>query len=39
MLAAMSAQSTFSHQFSVKTWLMGILKHKLSDDFRAEGWK
>lgn len=37
LLAAMSAQSTFSHQSSVRTWLTGILKHKLSDYFRTQG--
>ncbi|WP_430232104.1 sigma factor [Nitrosomonas communis] len=37
LLAAMSAQSTFLYQSSVRTWLTGILKHKLSDYFRAQG--
>lgn len=37
LLAAMSAQNTFSNQSSVRTWLTGILKHKLIDYFRKQG--
>ncbi|MDT8363410.1 MAG: sigma-70 family RNA polymerase sigma factor [Nitrosomonas sp.] len=37
LLAAISAQNTFSHQSSVRTWLIGILKHKLMDYFRRQG--
>lgn len=37
LLAAMSAQKSFSHQSSVRTWLTGILKHKLIDYFRKQG--
>lgn len=35
LLAAMSAWSRFSGQSSVRTWLTGILKHKMLDLFRA----
>tara|TARA_R110002073_G_scaffold321961_4_gene498321 strand:- start:1305 stop:1874 length:570 start_codon:yes stop_codon:yes gene_type:complete len=34
LLAAMTAKNTFANQSSVRTWLTGILKHKLIDNFR-----
>lgn len=37
LLAAISAQNTFSNQSSIRTWLTGILKHKLIDYFRKIG--
>lgn len=35
LLAALSAWKRFSGQSSVRTWLTGILKHKILDLFRA----
>lgn len=35
LLAALSAWARFSGQSSVRTWLTGILKHKILDVFRA----
>lgn len=35
LLAALGARQRFSGQSSEQTWLIGILKHKLSDHFRA----
>ena len=35
LLAALSAWARFSGQSSVRTWLTGILKHKILDLFRA----
>ncbi len=37
LLAAITAQDTFSNNSTVRTWLIGILKHKLIDRFRREG--
>jgi len=37
LLAAISAKNTFSHQSATRTWLIGILKHKLIDHFRRQG--
>ncbi len=37
LLAAMMAEKTFSHQSSARTWLTGILKHKIIDHFRGQG--
>lgn len=36
-LAALSARQRFSGQSSEKTWLIGILKHKVIDHFRKHG--
>jgi RNA polymerase sigma-70 factor, ECF subfamily len=36
LLAALSAWARFSGQSSVRTWLTGILKHKILDTFRAQ---
>lgn len=36
LLAAISAKNTFSNQSTVRTWLIGILKHKLIDYFRRQ---
>lgn len=36
LLAGLSAWSSFSGKSSVKTWLTGILKHKILDCFRAQ---
>jgi RNA polymerase sigma-70 factor, ECF subfamily len=35
MLAALSGRQSFSGQSTVRTWLTGILKHKIMDQFRA----
>ena len=35
-LAALQAQGRFSGGSSVRTWLIGILKHKILDQFRRE---
>lgn len=35
LLAALEAKSQFRGQASVRTWLVGILKHKILDHFRA----
>lgn len=37
LLAAITAKDTFSNQSTIRTWLIGILKHKLIDRFRREG--
>ncbi|MEK7301692.1 MAG: sigma-70 family RNA polymerase sigma factor, partial [Pseudomonadota bacterium] len=37
LLAAVTARNTFSNQSTVRTWLTGILKHKLIDHFRRQG--
>ena len=34
LLAALQAEKTFAQKSSVKTWLIGILKHKILDHFR-----
>ena len=34
-LAALKAQNSFSGRSTEKTWLLGILKHKIIDHFRA----
>lgn len=36
LLAAISAKNDFSHQSTIRTWLIGILKHKLVDHFRRQ---
>jgi len=36
LLAALSAWSRFAGQSSVRTWLTGILKHKILDTFRSQ---
>jgi len=36
LLAAITAKDTFSNQSTIRTWLIGILKHKLVDRFRRE---
>jgi RNA polymerase sigma-70 factor (ECF subfamily) len=36
LLAALQARQRFSGQASVRTWLIGILKHKVIDQFRRE---
>lgn len=36
LLAAIAAKNTFSHQSTVRTWLTGILKHKIIDYFRRQ---
>lgn len=35
LLAALQAQSTFAGKSSEKSWLFGILKHKIMDHFRS----
>lgn len=37
LLAAFTAINSFSSQSSIRTWLTGILKHKISDHFRRQG--
>ena len=37
LLAAITAKNTFSNQSTIRTWLIGILKHKLVDHFRRQG--
>ncbi|MCB0280876.1 MAG: sigma-70 family RNA polymerase sigma factor [Burkholderiales bacterium] len=37
LLAALTAKNSFSHQSTVRTWLIGILKHKLIDYYRKQG--
>ncbi len=37
LLAAITAKNTFSNRSSVKTWLTGILKHKIIDAYRRQG--
>ena len=37
LLAAITAKNTFSNQSTIRTWLIGILKHKLVDQFRRQG--
>jgi RNA polymerase sigma-70 factor (ECF subfamily) len=36
LLAALEARDRFSGNAAVRTWLIGILKHKLMDQFRRE---
>lgn len=36
LLAAITAKNTFSKQSSIKTWLTGILKHKIIDTYRRQ---
>lgn len=36
LLAALQARERFSGTASVRTWLIGILKHKIMDQFRRE---
>ncbi|MEI7444569.1 MAG: sigma-70 family RNA polymerase sigma factor [Burkholderiales bacterium] len=36
LLAALSARSSFQGQSAVRTWLIGILNHKIQDAFRRE---
>lgn len=36
LLAGLQARQRFSGQASVRTWLIGILKHKILDQFRYE---
>ncbi len=36
LLAALQARERFSGGASVRTWLIGILKHKILDQFRRE---
>lgn len=36
MLAALTAKSSFQGQSAVRTWLIGILNHKIQDAFRRE---
>ena len=38
-LAALEARATFRGESSERTWLMGILKHKICDHFRRRGRK
>ncbi len=37
LLAAITAKNTFRNQSTIRTWLTGILKHKLIDYFRSQG--
>lgn len=37
LLAAIAAKNTFSGQSTIRTWLTGILKHKIVDHFRRQG--
>lgn len=37
-LAALESYASFNGQSSTKTWLLGILKHKIVDDFR-KNWR
>lgn len=37
-LAALESYASFNGQSSMKTWLLGILKHKIVDDFR-KNWR
>jgi len=36
LLAAIMAKNTFSNQSTIRTWLIGILKHKLIDHIRRQ---
>lgn len=36
LLAALQAQERFSGNASIRTWLIGILKHKIIDEFRRQ---
>ncbi len=36
LLAAIAAKNSFSNKSSLRTWLIGILKHKLVDHFRRQ---
>lgn len=36
LLAAIAAKNTFSGQSTIRTWLTGILKHKIIDHFRRQ---
>ena len=37
LLAALSARDSFQGQSALRTWLIGILNHKIQDAFRREG--
>ncbi|GJL74552.1 sigma-70 family RNA polymerase sigma factor [Nitrosomonas sp.] len=37
LLAALVAQNSFANQSTIRTWLTGILKHKIVDHFRRQG--
>lgn len=37
LLAAITAEKSFSYQSSVRTWLTSILKHKMIDHLRRQG--
>ena len=37
LLAALSNPSSFQGQSALRTWLIGILNHKIQDTFRREG--
>ena len=37
LLAALSNRSSFQGQSALRTWLIGILNHKIQDTFRREG--
>lgn len=37
LLAALTAKNSFSYQSNIRTWLTGILKHKLIDFYRKQG--
>lgn len=37
LLAAITSENTFANRSSIRTWLTGILKHKLIDYFRRQG--
>ncbi len=37
LLAALSNRATFQGQSALRTWLIGILNHKIQDIFRREG--
>lgn len=36
LFAAIAAKNTFSGQSTIRTWLTGILKHKIIDHFRRQ---
>lgn len=36
LLAAITAEQSFANQSSIRTWLTGILKHKIIDSFRRQ---
>lgn len=37
LLAALTAKDSFAYQSTIRTWLTGILKHKLIDYYRKQG--